>query len=74
MGHLISKLGILIYSPLLKIDKQKSIEIFGSYIHTYKFDEVVGNPAVIRKIELQMEPVHCYKYAMNLPEKVEGPV
>ena len=28
-------------TPLLKADKQKSIEIFGKYIHTYKFDEAV---------------------------------
>jgi type I restriction enzyme R subunit len=28
-------------TPLLKADKQKSIEIFGRYIHTYKFDEAV---------------------------------
>ncbi|MEK7731119.1 MAG: HsdR family type I site-specific deoxyribonuclease, partial [Planctomycetota bacterium] len=26
-------------TPLLKADKQKSIEIFGRYIHSYKFDE-----------------------------------
>ena len=28
-------------TPLLKNDKQRSIEIFGSYIHTYKYDEAV---------------------------------
>jgi type I restriction enzyme R subunit len=28
-------------TPLLKADKKKSIEIFGRYIHTYKFDEAV---------------------------------
>jgi len=26
-------------TPLLRQDKQRSIEVFGSYIHTYKFDE-----------------------------------
>jgi type I restriction enzyme R subunit len=26
-------------TPLLKADKQKSIEVFGRYIHTYKFDQ-----------------------------------
>jgi type I restriction enzyme R subunit len=30
-------------TPLLKQDKQKSIEVFGSYIHTYKFDEAVAD-------------------------------
>jgi len=28
-------------TPLLKADKQKSIEVFGRYIHTYKFDQAV---------------------------------
>lgn len=34
-------------TPLLKADKQKSIEIFGSYIHTYKFDEAVRDGVVL---------------------------
>lgn len=34
-------------TPLLKKDKQKSIEIFGSYIHTYKFDEAVKDKVVL---------------------------
>ena len=34
-------------TPLLKVDKQKSIEIFGSYIHTYKFDEAVNDKVVL---------------------------
>jgi type I restriction enzyme R subunit len=34
-------------TPLLKDDKQKSIEIFGSYIHTYKFDEAVRDGVVL---------------------------
>ena len=34
-------------TPLLKIDKQKSIEIFGKYIHTYKFDEAVRDKVVL---------------------------
>jgi len=28
-------------TPLLKKDKQTSFEVFGGYIHTYKFGEVV---------------------------------
>lgn len=39
-------------TPLLKADKQKSIEVFGSYIHTYKFDEAVGDKVVL---DLQYE-------------------
>src|SRR5438128_1084205 len=34
-------------TPLLKADKVKSIEIFGEYIHTYKFDEAVKDKVVL---------------------------
>ncbi|MFY7788399.1 MAG: type I restriction endonuclease subunit R, partial [Thermoflexibacteraceae bacterium] len=34
-------------TPLMKADKQKSIEIFGNYIHTYKFDEAVKDKVVL---------------------------
>jgi type I restriction enzyme, R subunit len=34
-------------TPLLKTDKQKSIEVFGTYIHTYKFDEAVEDKVVL---------------------------
>ena len=34
-------------TPLLKADKQKSIEVFGSYIHTYKFDQAVREGVVL---------------------------
>ena len=34
-------------TPLLKADKRKSIETFGTYIHTYKFDEAVRDKVVL---------------------------
>ncbi|MBD9497314.1 type I restriction endonuclease subunit R [Ensifer sp. ENS01] len=34
-------------TPLLKEDKKKSVEIFGPYIHTYKFDEAVSDSVVL---------------------------
>ncbi|ENV61804.1 type I restriction endonuclease subunit R [Acinetobacter soli] len=34
-------------TPLMKKDKKKSIEIFGSYIHTYKFNEAVEDGVVL---------------------------
>ncbi len=34
-------------TPLLKADKVTSIETFGSFIHTYKFDEAVGDGVVL---------------------------
>lgn len=40
-------------TPLLKKDKSKSIEVFGSYIHTYKFDEAVSDGVVL---DLRYDP------------------
>jgi len=34
-------------TPLLKVDKQTSMEVFGKYIHTYKFDEAVTDNVVV---------------------------
>ncbi len=34
-------------TPLLKADKQKSIEVFGTYIHTYKYDQAVKDGVVL---------------------------
>ena len=34
-------------TPLLKKDKKTSIDIFGPYIHTYKFDEAVGDGVIL---------------------------
>lgn len=34
-------------TPLLKKDKKKSLEVFGRYIHTYKFDEAVKDGIVL---------------------------
>jgi type I restriction enzyme R subunit len=34
-------------TPLLKKDKQSSLEVFGGYIHTYKFSEAVQDEVVL---------------------------
>jgi type I restriction enzyme R subunit len=34
-------------TPLLKADKKKSLEVFGRYIHTYKFDQAVREGVVL---------------------------
>ncbi len=34
-------------TPLLKSDKTTSLEVFGRYIHTYKFDEAVADKVVL---------------------------
>ena len=31
----------------MKKDKKKSVEVFGPYIHTYKFDEAVADGVVL---------------------------
>jgi type I restriction enzyme R subunit len=54
-------------TPLLKKDKRKSIEIFGAYIHTYKFDEAVADGVVL---DLQYEARDIDQYIKS-PEKVD---
>jgi len=34
-------------TPLLKADRRKSVEVFGRYIHTYKFNEAVADGVVL---------------------------
>ena len=34
-------------TPLMKTDKQTSLEVFGTYIHRYKFDEAVRDKVVL---------------------------
>lgn len=56
-------------TPLLKADKMTSIETFGSFIHTYKFDEAVRDGVVLdlrytaRNIEQELVgPAHVDKW------------
>ena len=56
-------------TPLLKADKATSIETFGSFIHTYKFDEAVADGVVLdlryeaRNIDQNlMSPEHVDKW------------
>jgi len=55
-------------TPLLKKDKQKSIEVFGSFIHTYKFDEAVADKVVL---DLQYEARDIDQYIRS-PEKIDA--
>jgi len=54
-------------TPLLKADKQKSIEVFGSYIHTYKFDEAVGDKVVL---DLRYEARDIEQH-LTSPQKID---
>ncbi|HBC8574901.1 TPA: HsdR family type I site-specific deoxyribonuclease [Corynebacterium striatum] len=54
-------------TPLLKKDKASSIETFGSYIHTYKFDEAVQDGVVL---DLRYEARDIEQKLMS-PERVD---
>jgi type I restriction enzyme R subunit len=54
-------------TPLLRSDKQKSIEVFGSYIHTYKFDEAVRDKVVL---DLRYEARDIEQYITS-PKKID---
>ena len=54
-------------TPLLKADKQNSIEIFGSYIHTYKYDEAVRDGVVL---DLRYE-ARDIDQDLTSPEKID---
>jgi type I restriction enzyme R subunit len=54
-------------TPLLKKDKATSIEVFGKYIHTYKFSEAVDDGVILDL---------CYEardvdQAINAPEEID---
>jgi len=54
-------------TPLLKQDKQRSIEVFGNYIHTYKFDEAVSDGVVL---DLRYEP-RDIDQSLTSPQKID---
>lgn len=54
-------------TPLLKKDKKRSIEIFGSYIHVYKFDEAVKDEVVL---DLQYE-ARDIDQTISSPDKID---
>src|SRR5207253_2883633 len=54
-------------TPLLKKDKETSIETFGSFIHTYKFDEAVEDGVVL---DLRYE-ARTIDQELMAPDKVD---
>jgi type I restriction enzyme R subunit len=54
-------------TPLLKSDKQTSLEVFGRYIHTYKFNEAVTDEVVL---DLVYE-ARDIDQKLSSPEKVD---
>jgi type I restriction enzyme R subunit len=54
-------------TPLLKKDKQTSMEVFGKYIHTYKFDEGVADKVVL---DLRYEARNVEQYITS-QEKID---
>ncbi|TPM27264.1 HsdR family type I site-specific deoxyribonuclease [Mesorhizobium sp. B2-2-2] len=54
-------------TPLLKQDKATSLEVFGTYIHTYKFDEAVKDGVVL---DLRYEARDIDQHITS-PEKID---
>ena len=54
-------------TPLLKADKKKSIEVFGGFIHTYKFNEAVADGVVL---DLRYEARNIEQY-LKSPKKFD---
>jgi len=54
-------------TPLLKDDRQTSLEVFGKYIHTYKFNEAVNDDVVL---DLVYE-ARDIDQKLSSPEKVD---
>lgn len=54
-------------TPLLKKDKKTSIEVFGSFIHKYKFDEAVADEVIL---DLRYEARDIDQY-IKQPEKID---
>lgn len=54
-------------TPLLKTDKKTSQMVFGSFIHTYKYDEAVKDKVVL---DLRYEARDIDQY-INNPEKID---
>lgn len=54
-------------TPLLKQDKQTSLEVFGKYIHTYKFNEAVEDE-VVRDLMYEARDIN---QKMSSPQKVD---
>lgn len=55
-------------TPLLKADKQTSLEVFGKYIHTYKFNEAVEDEVVLDLIYEARD----IDQKLSSPEKVDA--
>lgn len=54
-------------TPLLKADKKRSIEVFGQYIHTYRYNEAVKDGVVL---DLRYEARDIDQF-LDSPEQVE---
>jgi len=55
-------------TPLLKQDKQTSLEVFGNYIHTYKFNEAVKDEVIL---DLMYEARNIDQ-RLTAPEKIDA--
>lgn len=65
MKHILERAAFIGFTgtPLLKKDKKTSLEVFGSFIHTYKFNEAVEDHVVL---DLRYE-------ARDVPQNLSAP-
>lgn len=66
MGENVMMIGFT-GTPLLRTDKKKSIETFGSYIHTYKFNEAIEDNVIL---DLRYEARNVEQY-LGKREKID---
>lgn len=63
-------------TPLMKKDKETSLEVFGPYIHRYKFDEAVKDKVVLdlryEAREVEQNVIHQDKIDMWFEAKTRG--
>jgi type I restriction enzyme R subunit len=63
-------------TPLLKKDKATSLEVFGGYIHTYKFSEAVEDGVVLDLVyearDIDQRWVHKTRLTSGLTPKPKG--
>ncbi|MDD6553035.1 MAG: type I restriction endonuclease subunit R [Prevotellaceae bacterium] len=70
MEHIMGKNFMMIGftgTPILRSDKRTSMELFGSFIHTYKFDEAVDDKVIL---DLRYEPRNVKQY-LGSKDKVD---
>jgi hypothetical protein len=61
-------------TPLLKKDRQTSLEVFGGYVHTYKFSEAVEDARSSQVVsEIGITPTaFCHAACIEMIQRVDA--